>query len=90
MNEINSLDILNIRKLSHIPAHFARMHLSDINFLTRGIESWIQNCLKGRYSVVNMPAVDKEGRLKKTTFVAFEDHKELTYFMLACPHLRRN
>ena len=33
---------------------------------------------------------DKDGNLKSTTFMAFEDQKELTYFMLACPHLRRN
>jgi hypothetical protein len=37
-----------------------------------------------------LPHVDQEGKLKSATFVAFEDHKELTYFMLACPHLRRN
>jgi hypothetical protein len=90
MIDINPLDILNCRKLSYIPGHFAKMHLSEVNFLGREISSWIQNRLKGRYSIANMPAVDKDGKLKTATFVAFEDQKELTYFMLACPHLRRN
>jgi len=90
MIEINPLDILNHRKLSYIPRHFAKVNLPEINFLREEISSWIQNRLNGRYSMVNMPAVDKDGKLKTATFAAFEDQKELTYFMLACPHLRRN
>ena len=33
--------------------------------------------------------VDKDGKLKTPTYVGFEEEKELTYFMLACPNLRR-
>jgi hypothetical protein len=36
-----------------------------------------------------MPVIENE-KLKSSLIVAFEDHSEMTYFMLACPHLRRN
>ena len=54
------------------------------------IQEWIKNKLKGRYAIARAPSLDNDGNLKTVTFVAFEDQKELTYFMLACPHLRRN
>jgi hypothetical protein len=34
--------------------------------------------------------VDQSGKMATSTFLGFEDQKELTYFILACPYLRRN
>jgi hypothetical protein len=93
MFDLNPLEVLNKRSLSHIPPHFAKLKVEDGNrFLvsTGTIEGWVRTRLKGRYSIARLPAIDKDGHLKTATFVAFEDQKELTYFMLACPHLRRN
>lgn len=90
MFDINPLDILKHRKLSWIPAHFAKTKIPEMFMGIDSIDEWIQNRLKGRYGIVGMPSIDKDGKLKTATFVAFEDQKELTYFMLACPHLRRN
>jgi hypothetical protein len=90
MIELNPLDILNVRRLSYIPQHFAQTQTAELMFADQSIDDWIQNRLKGRYAITTKPTVDKDGKLKSATFVAFEDQKELTYFMLACPHLRRN
>jgi hypothetical protein len=93
MFDLNPLEVLNKRSLSHIPPHFAKLKVDDGNsFLSQNgnIESWVRTRLKGRYSISKLPSIDKDGHLKTATFVAFEDQKELTYFMLACPHLRRN
>ena len=54
------------------------------------LENWVKGKLQGRYAIAKQPCIDKDGHLKTATFVAFEDQKELTYFMLACPYLRRN
>jgi len=44
----------------------------------------------GRFYIKRQPGISQDGKLKTATYVGFEDHKELTYFMLACPHIRRN
>ena len=93
MFDLNPLEVLNKRSLSHIPPHFAKFKIEDGNrFLvsTNTMESWVRARLRGRYAIAKLPSIDNDGHLKTATFVAFEDQKELTYFMLACPHLRRN
>jgi hypothetical protein len=88
MFNINPLDVLNQRKLNFIPVHFAKTKLHYLGEANE-IEDWILKKLKGRYAYVKAPDIDKDGHLKTATFVAFEDQKEITYFMLACPYLRR-
>jgi hypothetical protein len=90
MFDLNPLEVLNKRSLSHIPPHFAKIRLSETEMNFGILENWVRARLKGRYAIARTPSIDKDGHLKAATFVAFEDQKELTYFMLACPHLRRN
>lgn len=88
MFDLNPLDVLKQRKLTAVAPHFVSLSLTDTE-LFDGIEDWVKNKLKGRYYICRKPVVDKEGNLKSNNFIGFEDQKELTYFMLACPHLRR-
>jgi hypothetical protein len=90
MFDLNPLEVLQKRTVSSIPPHFVKTKLNQHEIVFNGIESWIKSKLKGRYAISAIPSIDKDGHLKTATFVAFEDQKELTYFMLACPHLRRN
>lgn len=84
MMDINPLDVLNKRALKWMPPHFSKIKLSANSlFLTQEIENWIKYKLKGRYCLVNKP--ESTGMF---TFVGFEEEKELTYFMLACTHIR--
>lgn len=87
--EINALDILNRRKIDFIPRHFSKMKINDNEANVVETEFWIKNKLRGRYFFLKAPLVLTDGKLRSNTVVGFEDHKELTYFMLACPHLRR-
>ncbi len=89
MFDLNPIDVLKQRKLTTLPPHFSKVRISDSE-LFEGVEDWIKLKLKGRYCLGKQPSIDQNGSLKSTTFVGFEDQKELTYFMLACPHLRRN
>lgn len=88
----NQLDLLNERRLHFIPPHFAKNKVSEIDVYGSGeaMVSWIRAKLQGRFSVVKTPVISSNDKLKSEFFVAFEDHKELTYFILACPHIRRN
>lgn len=90
MIDLNPLDVLGSRKMDRIPLHFSKTKLLEQDLFNSGLENWVKNTLKGRYGIKKMPTINKDGNLTSSTFIGFEDEKELTYFMLACPHLRRN
>lgn len=92
MIKYNHLDLLNERQLNYIPIHFVRTKLVDsftvINF--EKIVLWIKSKLDGRFFLLKAPMISNNDKLKSEYIVGFEDPKELTYFILACPHIRRN
>jgi len=91
MFKINPLNILKKRRLSFVPPHFSKIQIQNHDlFFDTDLIKWIDTKLNGRYTIVNLPYVTSEGKSQTGTFAAFEDPRELTYFMLACPHLRRN
>jgi len=87
MINLNPLDVLKKRELEILPPHFGKISIESYE---ERIHQWIKYKLKGRFCIVRTPIVDRDNKLKSSTFVGFEDQKELTYFMLACPYLRRN
>jgi len=89
MIDLNPLNVLDIRRLDRIPVHFSKIKLGAISFQTREIDEWIEDRCSGRYSIQSIPAVDTDGKMKNITFAGFEEEKEITYFMLACPFFRR-
>lgn len=89
MFELNPLDVLKKRELKFLPPHFARLKISDFDNFDNSLYDWIRFKLKGRFCIVSTPSIDADDKLKPITYVGFEDDRELTYFMLACPHFRR-
>lgn len=90
MIEMNPLEVLNIRKVDIVPPHFSKMKISERDVWNNDLEDWIRSKLQGRYFVKKYPSIGDDGKLKNSTFVGFEIQSELTHFILACPHLRRN
>ena len=90
MFNLNPIDVLKQRELTTLPPHFVKVQISEGELIDSNLTNWIKTKLKGRYSVIRLPISGETGGIKSRTFAAFEDHKELTYFMLACPYLRRN
>jgi hypothetical protein len=90
MFNINPIDVLKQREVKTLPPHFVKVQISSGDVFDTTVKDWISVKLKGRFCIIKYPAIDSDGHLKSSTFAAFEDQKELTYFMLACPHLRRN
>jgi hypothetical protein len=90
MFNLNPLTVLGARTLSWMPPHFAKVPVNITAWQgDEQIRNWIEQKLVGRYSIVNSPSTDSAtGKLKVFSFVGFEDEKELTYFMLACPFIR--
>jgi hypothetical protein len=94
MNEFNSLNILGEREVDFMPPHFSKtkLEIDSLSFYIDGFQDvrvWINTKLKGRYSIKKLPTIGNDSKMKSTPFIGFEDSKELTYFMLACPYIRR-
>lgn len=87
-SDLNLLDVLKKRKLNYLPIHFKNIEI-DL-FDKAQIEEWVKNKLQGRYCIVNTQKIEENNRLKNVVSIGFEDETELTYFILACPYLRRN
>jgi hypothetical protein len=93
MIELDPLSVLGIRKVDFLPLHFSTIRTRDIgivNLFSGEIENWITNRLSGRYCIVNTPMIGKDNKLDDVTMIGFEESKEMTYFLLSCPFIRRN
>lgn len=88
MIEFNPLNILDERKLDRIPPHFSKIRINDFE-VSSAMENWIMGKCKGRYAFGKDISADDSNRSRSSNYVGFEDEKELTFFMLACPYLRR-
>lgn len=89
IQEPNPLNFYGIRKMRILPPHFESI---DINIrlynLEQTIVKWITDNLKGRFFVGNTTILDENNQYQKVIRVGFEDPKELSFFTLACPHLK--
>lgn len=84
---INPLNVLRKRIVNTMPMHFSKIAIDT--FYDREIVNWIDKKLEGRYFLKFSPNVDQTGNLKNQLYAGFEEEAELTYFLLACPHIRR-
>jgi hypothetical protein len=90
MFDLTPLNILNQRQLSTLPCHFLTVNIDeDIYTADSKLIDWINTKLKNRFCIAKLPGISNNGQLRSMTVIGFEDQKELTYFMLACPHFRR-
>jgi len=80
----NALDFFGIRELRTFPKHFDFVTVEMRYNLEDSIRKWIKHNLKGRFYIGRSLNDDFNPILK----IGFESHKELSYFMLACPHLK--
>ena len=87
MQDVNPLEVLNKRVLDFMPKHFVKTSISYLE--SRETYNWVRQNLRGRFCVIDYPTIEN-GRLKHVKHIGFEDPKELTYFMLACPYKRRD
>jgi len=84
----NILDFYNIRKPKKAPYHFEYINIPIQYNLENTISRWIQDNLKSRFYVGKDIYINDENKILECLKIGFEDPKELSYFTLACPHLK--
>ena len=80
----NPLNVYKIRTLLVPPPHFEYCVLPMTYNLKDALGTWVSSNLKGRYYIGSALDNDNKPSLK----IGFEEPKELSYFMLACPLLK--
>lgn len=84
------LDVLKIRQVNFCPQHFSTTQINRSYNLDRVICDWIVDNLSGRYYFGSTVKLDEDKNFTQMYQVGFESAKELSFFMLACPHLKYN
>jgi len=85
----NPLDFFGVRRLLVPPPHFEMMYFSMNTYnLEDTIVKWIITNLKSRFYVGKKTIIDSNNQYSQALQIGFEDPKELSYFSLACPHLK--
>ena len=90
LKDPNPLDVLGLRRVKFCPPHFATVDIKRKYNIDRAICDWIDSNLSGRYFFGNAIGFDDMKNLHQTLRIGFEQEKELSFFMLACPHLKYN
>ena len=85
--DINPLNVVDSRRLSFIPDHFARMTISASTQAL--IDAWVYQNLDSRYAIVKNLKIDSNNKLVEIQEIGVEDPKELTMLSLSCPYLDR-
>lgn len=88
--EPNPLNLFNIRQVQYAPAHFEYVNLPTKYNLEQSLAKWIDGHLKHRYYIGKNVIIDDNNKFVQVVTVGFEETKDMSYFMLACPHLKYN
>ena len=86
--KIHPNDYFKVRRLKHQPPHLATIDLNQRYNLEQAIQNWIELKLKKRYFLGKTIGLTTEDKVEQVLRVGFEDPKELSYFVLACPLLK--
>jgi hypothetical protein len=90
LKDPNPLDVLDLRRVDFCPPHFSTVEVSRKYNIDRAICDWIEDNLSGRYFFGHSIGFDKMNNLTQSNVVGFEQDKEMSFFVLACPHLKYN
>ena len=84
----NPLNVFEVRQVKSAPPHFEYVNLPMKYNLEESLVKWIKQNLKHRFYAGKNVTLDEDNKLIQVLTVGFEETKDMSYFMLACPHLK--
>lgn len=85
--KINPLNVLGCREVDSPPLHFHYLLFDPKLNLIKHLRSWIYENLKNRYYIgESLELIDNSFVLKIK--IGFEEPKEASFFLIACPLLK--
>lgn len=70
------------------PDYFEYVNVDVSYNLKDAVEKWIEKNCKSRFYIGRSVVCSSDNKIENSIRIGFEDSKELSYFMLACPHLK--
>lgn len=86
--KLNPYNVFEARRVDFPPSHFEYAEITLRYNIKEALERWIESNLKGRYYLGRGVSLDDSNKLTYTVSIGFEESRELSFFMLACPHLK--
>ena len=86
----NPLNVFDLREAKSAPPHFEYIHIPAKYNLEQSLAKWIKCYCKHRFFLSRNIILDDDRKLINVITVGFEEKKDMSYFMLACPHLKYN
>jgi hypothetical protein len=88
--EPNPLNVFELRRIALPPVHFEYVNVPMKYNLEDSLAKWIVSNLKHRFYIGKNVSLDDNNKLIQVVTVGFEETRDMSYFMLACPHLKYN
>lgn len=86
--KINPLNVLQARRLSFCPPYFEIVDIETGYNIAKAVDEWIFYNMSGRYYIGL--SLGYEPNVHQRLKIGFEKSSDMSYFMLACPHLKYN
>jgi hypothetical protein len=86
-DEPNYLNLLEARQVDILPPHFKTISMPATYNTNTKLQTWIYENCKGRFYIGKGVEL-KEGSIENVIKIGFEEPKESSYFILACPYLK--
>jgi hypothetical protein len=87
MIKVNPLNVLECREVNDPPPYFHYYYL-DLRFnLIDAIREWVYENLKHRFYIGESLELE-DNQFKIKIKIGFEEPRELSFFLLACSHLK--
>ena len=80
--------MFKIRQVKTAVPYFEYVNLPMKYNLEDSLSKWINSHLRNRYYIGLKVSLDDDNKLSQVITIGFEETKEMSYFMLACPHLK--
>lgn len=87
LKEPNHLNFFSLRKFNAAPPHFEYIVIPMKYNIEDAVSRWIEAHLKGRFYIGKTLSIESS-KITTCIKIGFEEPKELSYFTLACPHLK--
>ena len=84
----NPLEVFKARQVTTAVPYFEYVNIPTRYNLEGSLSKWIQDNLRNRYYIGKGVTLDTDNKLNQVITIGFEETKEMSYFMLACPHLK--
>jgi hypothetical protein len=88
VDRVNPLNVLDCREVQNPPPYFHYIHIDLKYHIFSPIREWIHQNLKNRFYIGESLQLE-DNQFKIKIKIGFEEPKEVSFFLLACPHLKQ-